>query len=194
MTVPRTLARCAAAAAVVFTLAATACAAEPLRAGEFDPPRDAPDFTLRSTTGGDLVLSRYKGKVVLLAFGFASCPVICPTTLATLAKTRKDLGADADGMQVVYVTVDPERDHVERLRAFLSAFDPSFVGGTGTAAELAAVRASYGVQADRIASAEAYVHSTSVYLIDRAGKLRALMPYGNTSDDYVHDVRLLLGR
>jgi protein SCO1 len=189
----RRLAQCAAAAA--FLIATSfARAAETLRAGAFDPPRDAPDFTLRGTNGNELVLSRYRGKVVLLAFGFASCPVICPTTLATLTKTRKELGPDADGMQVLYVTVDPERDDVDRLRLFLAGFDPSFVGGTGTAAELAAVRNAYGVQADKVDSADAYMHSTSVYLIDRDGKLRALMPYGNTSEDYVHDVKLLLGR
>jgi protein SCO1 len=189
----RSLATVLASAALMLALSSPG-AAEPLRAGEFDPPRDAPDFTLRGTNGNDLVLSRYRGKVVLLAFGFSSCPVICPTTLATLTKVRKDLGPDAQGMQVLYVTVDPARDDVDRLRLFLAGFDPSFVGGTGTAEELAAVRASYGIQADKVDTADAYVHSTSVYLIDRAGKLRALMPYGNSSEDYVHDVKLLLGR
>jgi protein SCO1/2 len=180
----------------LLLVAATAGAGEDstLRAGVFSPPRPAPDFSLRGSDGSELALHRYRGKVVVLGFGFSSCPAVCPTTLAVLAEARKRLGAAGEELQVVYVTVDPERDGVERLHEFLGRFDRTFVGGTGSAEELAAVRERYGVVATRTGSGESYgfVHSSSTYLIDREGALRALMPYGHSSEDYVHDVEILL--
>lgn len=169
---------------------------ESLKAGVFDPPRAAPDFALRGSDGNELRLATYRGKVVILAFGFTSCPEVCPTTLATLAETRKKLGDGANETQVVYVTVDPERDDPARMKKYLAGFDATFVGGTGSEAELAAVRASYGITSTKKVSADGYsfAHSSYTVLIDRAGALRALMPYGHSADDYVHDVRILLGR
>jgi protein SCO1/2 len=94
----------------------------------------------------------------------------------------------------VYVTVDPERDNVERMRAYLHGFDASFVGGTGTPEQLAGVRKNYGVMAERKPLGNSYTvaHSSSVYVIDQRGLLRGMMPYGRLPDDYVHDVRALL--
>ena len=164
-----------------------------LKAGVFEPARMAPAFTLQGSDGGELDLARYRGKVVLLGFGFTSCTQVCPITLLTLAQARKQLGAQADELQVVYVTVDPERDDAARMKQYLAAFDPGFVGGTGSAEALAAVRKEYGIAAAKQAGPDGdYTHSSFIYLIDRAGRLRALMPYGRPSEDYVHDVRLLL--
>lgn len=195
MKLPPLLRHCSA-ALLGLTFATLAFAAGPvaLKAGAFDPPAPAPDFTLAASTGGKLSLSQYRGRVVLLEFGFTSCPNVCPTTLALLAQARKRLGADAKKVQVVFVTVDPERDNAERMRAYLKGFDPSFVGGTGTPAQLTAVRALYGATAQRKAVGDSYTvgHSSSVYLIDRKGRLRAMMPFGRPADDYVHDVRVLL--
>lgn len=162
------------------------------RAGVFEPPRQAPDFTLAGSDGAALELSRFRGKVVVLGFGFSSCPEVCPTTLATLASARRKLGAQAGDVQVVYVTVDPDRDDAKRLREYLGAFDATFVGGTGAPEALADVRKEYGIEAQRVADAGGFVHSSYTYLIDRAGSLRALMPYGKSADDYAHDLRLLL--
>jgi protein SCO1/2 len=160
-----------------------------LRTGVFKPPRAAPDFTLRGSDGAPLVLSRYRGKVVALGFGYTHCPDVCPTTLALLAKARRTLGNSARDFQVVYVTVDPERDTPERMRQYIAAFDPSFLGATGTEAELAAVRKGYG-----ITTTADFHHSSYVYLIDRDGKLRAMMPFGVSVDDMTHDVKALLAR
>lgn len=183
----------------LFSVLAVAAAANAegdaaLRAGVFSPPRPAPAFSLRGSDGAELTLDRFRGKVVILGFGFTSCPDVCPTTLSTLARAREDLGADASGLPVVYVTVDPERDDAEQLRTYLGGFDPAFVGGTGSAEELTKVRESYGVLAQRTASGSGYgfSHSSYTYLIDRARRLRALMPYGHPPEDYVHDVRILL--
>lgn len=168
------------------------CAA--LKAGVFEPPRLAPEFLLRGSDGADLKLSRYRGKVVLLGFGFTSCADVCPVTLAVLAQARKNLGEQARDVQVLYITVDPERDDAARMRGYLAHFDASFMGATGTPGQLEAVRKNYGVHANRLAAApgSAIDHSSSVYLIDREGKLRAMMPYGRNAGDYVHDLKVLL--
>jgi protein SCO1/2 len=180
--------------ALLVTLGAGGANPRALKAGVFDPARAAPELALQSTAGGTLTLEAYRGKVVLLGFGFSSCPQVCPTTLAMLAQARRKLGSQAAQLQVVYVTVDPQRDDAARMRAYLEGFDTSFVGGTGSAARLAAVRKAYGVMAEKKPLGQSYsmAHSTSVYLIDRRGLLRGMMPYGRLPDDYVHDVRLLL--
>ena len=164
-----------------------------LKAGVFDPPRAAPDFTLQGSDGSALKLSRYRGKVVLLGFGFTSCAAVCPVTLGTLAAAHKKLGAQAADLQVVYITVDPERDDAPRMKKYLAAFDPTFIGGTGSDQQLAAVRKDYGIAAQKVAGPDgSYTHSSFVYLIDRAGRLRALMPFGHPADDYIHDLKILL--
>lgn len=143
----------------------------------------------------ELKLSTYRGKLVLLVFGFTHCPEVCPTTLATLAQARKTLGLQADSVQVVYVTVDPERDDATRIRKYLAAFDTSFVGGTGKPQALEAMQKNYGVVAAKLATTTGGYgmnHSTSVFFIDRAGRLRSIMPYGHGAKDFVHDLRLLL--
>lgn len=167
------------------------------KSGVFDPPRMAPDFELLGSNGGALKLSQYRGKVVALAFGFTHCQKVCPLTLANLANVSRQLGKDAGALQVVYVTVDPERDDVARMKEFLGLFNPGFVGGTGSSSQVDAVRQAYGVTAQREAGEIKNLgyqvhHSSSVYLIDRAGKLRLLVPFGKSPDDIAHDVRLLL--
>src|SRR5450432_1424171 len=97
------------------TMVAAADTGTPLIAGVFSPQRLAPDFSIRGSDGGELKLSRYRGKVVLLSFGYTSCTAVCPLTLAVLAQAHKKLGALGGDLQVVYVTVDPERDDAERM-------------------------------------------------------------------------------
>ena len=188
-------ARLALASLLSLLFAAPAGAAAPaLKAGVFEPPRQAPDFSLEGSDGSALSMSRFKGKVVLLGFGFTYCPSVCPTTLATLAQAHRKLGAAAADVQVLYVTVDPERDNAARMKEYLAAFDPSFLGATGAADRLAAVRKDYGVSAEKKGQGKNYqvAHSSFTYLIDRRGRLRALMPYGQGPDDYAHDLRILL--
>lgn len=177
----------------VIGVAAQAGSSPALKAGVFSPARAAPAFALRGSDGSELTLDRYRGKVVLLAFGFTHCTEVCPVTLAVLAQARKAMGAAASGVQVVYVTVDPERDDASRLRSYLAGFDAGFIGATGQPEQLAAVRKEYGIAANKVVAKGGYAidHSSSVYLIDAEGRLRAMMPYGHSADDYVHDVALL---
>ena len=182
---------------VLFASAAAAATNTALRTGTFDPPRVAPEFSLAGSNGAPVKLSSYRGRVVALGFGYTSCPDVCPTTLADLAKARKKLGDAAKDFQVIYVTVDPERDNAALLREYLAAFDPTFLGATGAPAELAQVRKQYGIQTNRTEGrgkdAGYFVHHSSyVYLIDRSGRLRAMMPFGVSVDDIVHDAKVLL--
>jgi protein SCO1 len=183
---------------LLASAAATTSASERVRpafkAGVFDPPRMAPEFSLHGSDGAELTLVRFRGKVVLMAFGYTSCAAVCPITLATLAEARRSLGPAADAVRVIYVTVDPERDDTGRLKDYLEAFDPSFVGATGKPDALGAMRQDYGVTARKQVTSDGYVmdHSSSIYLIDRNGKLRGLMPYGHDAEDFVHDIKLLL--
>lgn len=139
-------------------------------------------------------LARYRGKAVLLTFGFTYCAAVCPTTLATLAQAREALGKRANAVQVIFVTVDPERDSIAKLRDYVRAFDPTFVGVTGAPQALLAMRQKYGVSAKKEGSDPDYAiaHTSSIFLIDRAGRLRAMMPYGREAGEFVHDVKLLL--
>jgi protein SCO1 len=179
---------------MLLSMTAQAAEVDALKAGVFNPAREAPDFSIRGSDGAALTLSRYRGKVVVLGFGYTSCPNVCPVTLAVLAQAHRKLGALGAQVQVVYLTVDPERDSADRLKQYLASFDPTFVGGTGTPEQMAAVRKSYGVTAEKHGTGSDYAvaHSSFIYLITREGKLRALMPFGHKADDYVHDISLLL--
>lgn len=180
-----------------LTLAVGATASSELKSGVFKPPRAAPDFSLQGSDGSEFKLSRYRGKVIALGFGFTSCPDVCPVTLAKLAQVPKKLGAAGKKFQVVYITVDPERDNADRMRKYLSAFDPSFIGATGTPKQLADVYKAYGISSNKEfvkGSQSNYLvhHSSFVYLIDRQGNLRAMMPFGGPIDDFTSDVKTLL--
>lgn len=181
---------------VASSFCAAACVAAPaLKAGVFDPPAAAPAFRLDGSDGQPLTLDRFRGRVVLLVFGFTRCPEVCPTTLATLAQARKALGAEAAAVQVVWVTVDPARDNAAQVRGYLAGFDAGFVGGTGSPAAIEGVERLYGVSAKKIPLAGgdyAMGHTSSIWLIDRDGRLRGMMPYGHDAADFVHDVRVLL--
>ncbi|NRF72389.1 SCO family protein [Aquincola sp. S2] len=186
------------AALLAAPLAAIAAdSAAPLKAGVFEPPAPAPAFALRGSDGSaDLGPARFRGKVLVMSFGFTNCAAVCPTTLATLAEARRALGPAGADVQVMFVTVDPQRDDAARLKTYVQSFDPGFVGATGTPQALADVRKRYGVTATRVPMGDSYAvdHTSSVYLIDRAGRLRAMMPYGRAAKDYVHDLRILVAQ
>lgn len=174
-----------------------AAGAQALKAGEFKPPRLAPEIALPASTGKPFKLSDYRGKVVVLEFGYTHCQDVCPVSLASLAQARTLLGAAAADVQVLFITVDPERDSASHLKTYLAQFDPSFIGISGTPAQLAALLKSYGISATkRLAegSTTDYTmgHSSYLYFIDRKGMQRALMPFGRPAADIAHDLAILL--
>ncbi len=153
------------------------------------------DFALPSTQGQALQMSSLKGKVVLLNFGFASCPDICPLVLARLGQVLKQLGEDASSVQVVFVSFDPERDTLDILGPYVKHFHPDIIGVTGTSEEIAKVAAQYGVvymkEDTGSASGYSFAHSDYIYLIDIQGRVRKLYDTRAPIAEMVADARLL---
>lgn len=173
-----------------------ACGQYQWRGTVIEPPNTAADFTLTDQHGQPFRLSDQTGKVTVLFFGFTSCPDICPTAMADLAAAKRDLGRDGDNVQVALITVDPERDTNERLGAYVTAFDPSFIGLRGSQTELDAVMKAYGASAIRRelpGSALGYTmdHSGFMYVIDRNTKWREVFAHGTAPTDITNDLRYL---
>ena len=154
------------------------------------------ELRLRDQDGKPRALADFKGKVVVVTFGFTHCPDVCPTTLADLASTRKQLGSDASQVQVLFVTVDPKRDTTELLKQYVPAFDPTFIGLRGDEAATERVKKDFHVfSEERPAKAgEAYSvdHSAQMYVVDRAGRMRLLWNPGTLPAVMASDLRILL--
>lgn len=167
-----------------------------LRGSQIDPPLPAPDFVLQDGQGNDYRLSDQRGRLVLMFFGYTTCPDICPATLGEMKQVRNRLGEQADEVEFVFVTVDPARDTPERVGKYASSFDPTFVGLSGTEEAMTQVWADYGVYREERenGSVAGYLvdHSTRTYLIDRAGNLRLTYTFGTPVDDFVQDLRHLI--
>ena len=169
---------------------------ENFRGTLYDPALPAPEIELMQRDGSSFTLSRQRGEVVLLFFGYTSCPDVCPTTLSELRKIRSELGEDASRVQVVYITVDPDRDTPQKVQEYVSLFDPTFIGLSGSLEELGPIWQDYGVfrQIEETDSENGYLvtHTARVYLIDREGNLRLSYGFGTPTDDILHDVKLVL--
>lgn len=161
-------------------------------------PENVPqeDFTLTDQYGEPFRLADHRGKVVLLFFGYAHCPDICPVTLSNWARVEKKLGSER-GVEFVFVTVDPERDTAEKLREHLAIFSATIRGLTGTEEEMARVYERLGIFREKRTfsdSAMGYVvdHTSTMLLLDREGRVRVSHPYDGDPDEVAHDVRRLL--
>lgn len=162
-----------------------------------DPANPAPDFTLQDQKGQPFQISAQRGSVLLLFFGFTSCPDICPAALSTMTSVYRELGDDADQVRVVFVTLDPERDTLDRLGGYVENFNPNFIGLRGSMEELEPIMKAYGVTRIRRelpGSALVYTidHSGFVYVIDRAGRWREVFAHGSPVEDFVVDLRYLI--
>jgi protein SCO1 len=153
-------------------------------------------LVLQDADGKDRSLTEFRGKVVALFFGFTQCPDICPTTLSDMAKIRKDLGSDGAMLQVLFVSVDPKRDTPELLRQYVPAFDPTFIGLRGDAQATAAAAKEFRIYYREVEgkTAQSYTvdHSSQLYLIDRAGRLRLIHMHGADSAKVLADIRTLI--
>jgi protein SCO1/2 len=161
-----------------------------------EPYPVAPEIALTKADGTEFRLSQMHGKVVMLFFGYTSCPDVCPTTMAELKQALEKIGEQADQVQVVYVTVDPQRDTPERVQEYVNHFNPAFVGLSGSETELAKVWNDYGVFREIAdgASAAGYLvnHTARVTMIDQQGNMRVSFPFDTPLEDIVHDLKLLL--
>jgi protein SCO1/2 len=154
------------------------------------PPQPAPDFSLSDQVGTIVHLSNYRGKYVLIYFGFTNCTSECPLTMGFLKQMHDKLGSLADQVHVVMISIDPARDSTVALGSFLSHFDPSFIGLTSSTENLQTVWAAYGVTV--LDGGE--THSSYLYLIDRTGNMIATYPLLQNADGITSDLKYLINK
>jgi len=184
--------------ALLLALALAGCGKEPppFRGTALPAVDWGRDFTLTSHTGARLDTAVLHGRVQVLFFGFTHCPDICAPTLVKLAQAKSALGADAGRVQVLFVTVDPERDTAELLGHYVPAFEPSFLGLRGDAEALARTAKDFKVvyqkQPGSTPGTYTMDHSAGAYVFDPQGRLRLYVSYGAGPDVFAHDIRELL--
>jgi protein SCO1/2 len=153
-------------------------------------------FSLLDHNGKPRTLADFKGKVVVVFFGYTQCPDVCPTTMAEMASVMKDLGPQADQVQVLFITLDPERDTPELLKAYVPQFDKRFLGLYGTLEQTAQTAKEFKVFYTKVpgsAPGEYSIdHTAGSYVFDRDGKIRLFVRHGQGPAPLVHDIRQLL--
>lgn len=156
----------------------------------------APDFTLAGAGGEEVSLSDFQGKIVLLYFGYTFCPDVCPSTLSDLKIVQDKVDEYGERVQVIMVTVDPERDTPQRLAEYVEHFHPTFIGLSGTKEAIDEAGEGYGVYYEKHEGTPAtgYLvdHTARVFVIEPDGSYRLSFGFGTPTDDIAHDLRLLL--
>jgi len=152
------------------------------------------DFRLRDPDGQERTLADFRGKVVLVFFGFTQCPDVCPTALARASEVKQLLGPEGDRLQVLFISVDPERDTPDVLRAYTAAFDPTFLALYGDPARLAETAKEFQVIYQKVPTGSSYTmdHTSVTYAYDPEGRLRLKLLHNGSALDYAADVRKLL--
>ena len=184
--------------ALLFAAVAAGCAPDgpKFNASDVTGSSFGKDFALTDFSGKPRTLADFRGKAVVIFFGYTQCPDVCPTTLAELAEAMQRLGADADRVQVLFVTVDPARDTPELLSKYVPAFDPRFLGLYGDADALARTAKEFKIlyqkQPGTTPGSYTMDHSAGTYLFDPQGRLRVYVSYGQGVGVFVHDLRELL--
>ena len=168
-----------------------------LKGAIFDPPRAIRNFSIASTEGGDFKLSEHQSEVMLLYFGYRTCPDFCPTTFMELRQVYTELGEPADKLKIIFVTIDPERDTLDYLGKYVAAFHEDFIGLRAEGDALKNIISDFGVVAEKRVIGESalsylFDHTASIFLIGANGKLEAQYLYGTDYRDIVHDLRLIL--
>jgi protein SCO1/2 len=171
-------------------------AAQPFKSTNVTGIDSGKDFHLTDHLGKPRTLSDFKGKIVILFFGYTNCPEACPNTLSELARVMKLLGTDAAKVQVLFVTLDPERDTQALLAKFVPSFNPNFIGLYGTQAQTAETAKEYHLfyskEPGKSPGNYTLDHSVGSYIYDTSGRLRLHAAYGQGVDALVHDIKLLL--
>lgn len=162
-------------------------------------PRPTADFTLHSSTGEPVSLSDYRGKHVMIYFGYTYCPDVCPITLNDLSAMARELGPRSmEDVQVLFISVDPVRDTPEHLASYLPHFHPDFVGLTGTVEDIQPVASQFGIffEAHGGEGDSGYLvdHSSAVTLVDPQGRMRMVFPYGVSGAEMAADLQYFMRR
>lgn len=184
--------------ACLLVLGLSACAPERVQFQSIDITGAdyAKGFTLTDHHGQSRSLSDFKGKVVVLFFGYTQCPDVCPTSMVELAEVKRLLGSDGDKLQGVFVTVDPARDTADLLKAYMANFDPSFVAFVPTADELTDVakrfKIYYKKQEGKTPTSYTMDHSAGSYVYDTNGNVRLYSRYGSGAKVLAQDIQTLL--
>ncbi len=156
----------------------------------------ARDFKLTDAAGAPHTLADFRGKVVTVFFGYTHCPNVCPTTLAEMSEIKRALGADGAKLQVIFVTVDPERDTPEILGNYARAFDASFIALTGSTEQIAAVAKEFKVFYEKVPGKDPHNysmnHTAGSYVFDLQGRLRLFLRHGQGTDTIVSDLHQLI--
>jgi protein SCO1/2 len=187
-----------AALAVAFSLILAACgpSGPSFQGSDVTGSNFGTSFSLTDPGGHTRTLEDYRGKAVAVFFGYTQCPDVCPTTLAALADAMKKLGPESDRVQVLFITIDPERDTAELLAKYVPSFDPRFVGLRGDAAAIErtakAFKVIYQKVPGRTPGTYTMDHSAGIYLFDPKGRLRVYESNAATPDAFAHDLRALL--
>jgi protein SCO1/2 len=152
------------------------------------------NLRLADFNGRERTLADFKGQAVMLYFGFVQCPDVCPTALARAVETKRLLGAAGDRLQVIFITVDPERDTPEVLKSYMAAFDPTFIALRGDAQRTRETADHFKAYYKQVPTGSSYTmdHSSISYVYDPQGKLRLALRHAQTAQDYAHDIALLL--
>jgi len=152
------------------------------------------DFALQDPDGKLRRLADFRGKVVMLFFGFTHCPDVCPTALTRAKEVKRLLGADGGRLQVIFVTVDPERDTAALMREYTAAFDSSFLGLRADADATKRVASEFKVFYEKVPSGSSYTvnHSAFTYVFDAQGRLRLLLRHEQAAEQYAADIRTLM--
>ncbi|MET0611859.1 SCO family protein [Pseudomonas caspiana] len=147
-------------------------------------------FKLKDPQGNVKTLSSFRGTMPMVFFGFTQCPAVCPTALARAAQIKKLMGPDGDTLQVIFITIDPERDKPQMLDAYVKAFDPSFVALYGTLEETAATAKEYGVFYEKIPTGDTYTmsHTATSYVYDTRGVLRLGLSHSLSAQQCTEDL------
>jgi protein SCO1 len=171
-------------------------AKQPFQGVDITGAEYARTLSLPDQYGKPRTLDDFKGKVTVVFFGYTQCPDVCPTTMAELAQVKKALGKDGERVQGVFITVDPERDTPEALKAYMASFDPSFVALRGTLEQTKATAKEFKVFYAKVpGKAEgSYTmdHTAGSYVLDGKGKVRLFVRYGSPADALVADIKALL--
>lgn len=183
---------------LLFAVVLAACDASAPRFNNVDitGANYARDFRLTDFNGKPRSLADFRGRVVVVFFGYTQCPDVCPTTLSDMAEVKKRLGTDGDKLQVIFVTLDPDRDAPQVLAQYVPGFDPSFIALYGTRDETAAVAKDFKVFYQKVPgkTETSYTldHTAGSYVFDREGKVRLFLRHAGAVDPIVEDLRKLL--